>query len=250
MELKRREDKKGGKVINPRNQFLEWNLEAELYAFGRRLNEDFDLDLLLQAFTDRSYVIKEEMKQKELGVEIQMKDNRELADEGKGFVIPLPFWTISVSIYPFLDLTNSSRNGLSRNWTTVVVHNHQTLPSGTPKLIKYLMYIRCHVSANNTLLNTITQKHRPIIQCISISGEKFLKAYIQAYLEHVLPKFPLEGVASVRQHLTSEATLAHVSQHLGTKDVVLASVSLSRTTYWYWLFSIVFKFIRAKGLSR
>lgn len=83
MLLKLREKKQGGKVVKPRNTFLEWNLEAELYAFGKRLNEDFDADLLLQAFTDRSYVIKEEMKQKEMDIDIKMKDNRELAEEGK-----------------------------------------------------------------------------------------------------------------------------------------------------------------------
>lgn len=82
IELKLRENKLGGKVTNPRNTFLEWNLEAELYAFGKRLNEEFDADLLLQAFTDRSYVIKEEMKQKEMEFDLKMKDNRELADEG------------------------------------------------------------------------------------------------------------------------------------------------------------------------
>lgn len=82
MELKRREDKLGGKKVLPRNTYLEWNLEAELYAFGQRLKEDFDSDLLLQAFTDRSYVIKEEMRQKEMDIDIKMKDNRELAEKG------------------------------------------------------------------------------------------------------------------------------------------------------------------------
>ncbi|XP_063833088.1 large ribosomal subunit protein mL44 [Ostrinia nubilalis] len=134
-KLKRREDKLGGKKQNPRNTFLEWNLEAELYAFGKRLNEDFDSDLLLEAFTDRSYVIKEELKQKEMDIDIKVKDNRQLAEE----------------------------------------------------------------------------------------GEKFIKEYIQLYLETALPKFPLEGVAGVRQHLTSESTLAHVSSHLGTKDMILAA---------------------------
>lgn len=83
MELKRREDRLGGKVQNPRNTFLEWNLEAELFAFGKRLNEEFDPDLLLEAFTDRSYVIKEELKQKEINIDIKMKDNRKLTEEGK-----------------------------------------------------------------------------------------------------------------------------------------------------------------------
>lgn len=86
MELKRREKKAGGKVIHPRNTFLEWNLEAELYAFAQRLNEDFDSDLLLQAFTDRSYVIKEEMKQKEIEFDIKMKDNRELVEIGNKII--------------------------------------------------------------------------------------------------------------------------------------------------------------------
>ncbi|XP_053617556.1 large ribosomal subunit protein mL44 isoform X2 [Plodia interpunctella] len=135
MEFKRREDKLGGKKINPRNTFLEWNLEAELFAFGKRLNEDFDSDLLLQAFTDRSYVIKEEMKQKELDFDLKMKDNRELVEE----------------------------------------------------------------------------------------GERFIIEYIQLYLEAVLPKLPLEGITNVRKHLTSEETLAHVSLHLGTKDIILAA---------------------------
>lgn len=83
MALKGREKKLGGKKTNPRNTFLEWNLEAELYAFAKRLNEDFDSDLLLQAFTDRSYVIKEEMKQKEMEFHIKMKDNRDLIEIGK-----------------------------------------------------------------------------------------------------------------------------------------------------------------------
>ncbi|KAL0818305.1 hypothetical protein ABMA28_008791 [Loxostege sticticalis] len=135
MELKKREDKLGGKKVTPRNTFLEWNLEAELFAFGKRLNEDFDSDLLLEAFTDRSYVIREEMKQKEMNIDIKVKDNRQLAEE----------------------------------------------------------------------------------------GEKFIKEYIQLYLEAVLPKFPQEGVASIRQHLTSEDILANVSLHLGTKDIILAA---------------------------
>lgn len=86
MELKNRERKLGGKKTNPRNTFLEWNLEAELYAFAQRLNEDFDSDLLLQAFTDRSYVIKEEMKQKEMEFDIKMKDNRELVEIGNKYI--------------------------------------------------------------------------------------------------------------------------------------------------------------------
>ncbi|VVC88790.1 39S ribosomal protein L44, mitochondrial isoform X3 [Leptidea sinapis] len=134
-ELNRREDKNGGKIISPRNTYLEWNLEAELFAFGKRLKEDFDAALLFQAFTDRSYVIKEEMKQKEIKFDIKMKDNRELAED----------------------------------------------------------------------------------------GYKFMDEYIDLYLQAVLPKFPIEGVTGIKNHLLSEKVLANISFHLGTKDIILAA---------------------------
>lgn len=74
---------------NPRSGYLEWNLEAELYAFGKRVNEDFDPDLLRTAFTFRSYVIKEESRQKDVGIEISenQKDNIELIEQGLSICI-------------------------------------------------------------------------------------------------------------------------------------------------------------------
>lgn len=53
-----------------------------------------------------------------------------------------------------------------------------------------------------------------------------MKEYIQLYLETVLPKFPVEGVKAVRNYLVNEDTLAHISLHLGTKDIILSDVSL------------------------
>lgn len=50
------------------------------------------------------------------------------------------------------------------------------------------------------------------------------------YLEAVLPKFPLEGISGIKQHLLSESTLAHISTHLGTKDIILSSVSILHYT--------------------
>lgn len=85
-ELTRRKriDKHRKPVI--RSNFLEWNRDAELYAFSARLSEKFDSDLLQQALTNRSYVIKEEERQKSFGIEnplIELLDNRELITEGE-----------------------------------------------------------------------------------------------------------------------------------------------------------------------
>jgi len=36
-----------------RSNFLEWNHNAELYAFGKRLGEEFNIEKLLKAFIHR-----------------------------------------------------------------------------------------------------------------------------------------------------------------------------------------------------
>lgn len=71
--------------LNKRSNFIDWDFDAEIYAFGKRLGEEFDLNLLRQSFVQRSYVIEEELKLEKLGVEktdLNLLDNRELADKG------------------------------------------------------------------------------------------------------------------------------------------------------------------------
>lgn len=89
IELNKRRNKIGEEAPTPRSTFVEWNYDAELYAFGRRLNEDFNGKLLRQALTHRSFVIQEEMKQREVGIEdpiIDIKDNRNLMAKGDDLI--------------------------------------------------------------------------------------------------------------------------------------------------------------------
>lgn len=53
-----------------------------------------------------------------------------------------------------------------------------------------------------------------------------MNEYILAYLETALPRFPIEGVKRVREHLTSTAILANISSNIGTKDIILAAVCI------------------------
>lgn len=72
-----------------RSGFLEWNFSAEIYAYNARLNENFRLELLVQAFTQRSYIAQEELRQREVGIEepvVNLKDNFELAKKGEEIV--------------------------------------------------------------------------------------------------------------------------------------------------------------------
>lgn len=72
--------------IAKRSEFLEWNYRAELFAFGKRLNEPFKLDKIQAAFTQPAYVSQERIKQEKLGIEdvnIDIRDNRELAERGQ-----------------------------------------------------------------------------------------------------------------------------------------------------------------------
>ena len=86
-ELYTRRLKVGPEPPQPRSTFLEWNYEAEVFAFGKRLGEDFDKNILKQALTHRSFVIAEEEKAKQKGVQLEeLASNRSLIKEGDKIV--------------------------------------------------------------------------------------------------------------------------------------------------------------------
>ncbi|XP_046734679.1 39S ribosomal protein L44, mitochondrial [Diprion similis] len=85
-EINKRKAKLGPQPEPRRSNFLDWNYNAEIFAFNKRLSENFDAELLEQAFTHRSYVAQEEQKQREVGIEnpeLNIKNNTDLIEEGK-----------------------------------------------------------------------------------------------------------------------------------------------------------------------
>jgi len=87
--MKKRKSAMDPKPPQPRSTYLEFNYNAEIFAFGKRLNEDFDKDLLQQAFVQRSYIVAEEENQKKLGIEepnISLNDNTEFAQIGESLI--------------------------------------------------------------------------------------------------------------------------------------------------------------------
>lgn len=134
-ELAHRQKKLGPQKPEPRAGFVEWNERSELFAFGKRLGESFQLPLLQRAFTEKAFARVEEEKRRKLGIEendLHILDNEDLVEKGR------------------------------------------------------------HIS----------------------------KAYVEAFLQHQLPKVPKEGLVEIANHLLSTDTLAHVSSHLGTKDLI------------------------------
>lgn len=90
-ELKRRREKLGDEPASNvnRKNFVEWNLNAELYAFGQRLGEHFDAVQLQQAFTHRSYIVQEELRQQQHDIEqpeTNLRDNAPLIERGRSLV--------------------------------------------------------------------------------------------------------------------------------------------------------------------
>lgn len=84
-EITRRKAKQGRPEPINRSDFIEWNRNSELFAFSKRLHEDFNPQLLHQAFTLRSYIVQEEQKQQNVGIEnpfTNLKDNSELIRDG------------------------------------------------------------------------------------------------------------------------------------------------------------------------
>ncbi|XP_033126755.1 39S ribosomal protein L44, mitochondrial-like [Anneissia japonica] len=99
--------KKYGKEENkPRSHQENWNYGSELYAFGKRLGEEFSEDSLRTAFTNKCYIEKEETARGELGLEgntalLHLEDNSRLAARGMEFVSEYVM-TYLRSVYPSL----------------------------------------------------------------------------------------------------------------------------------------------------
>lgn len=85
-----RMERRGLTPTNIRSEYIDWNYDSELYAFGQRLQEEFNDTLLRQALTDSSYIEQETRRQQALGVDspaLYMNSNSELSSRGKGLIV-------------------------------------------------------------------------------------------------------------------------------------------------------------------
>lgn len=103
-EIRRRRKMVGPLPATPRSDFLDWNYDAEIYAFGVRLKEKFTTSLLQQAFVDRSYIVQEEMKQRAVGIEnpeLQLTDNSNLVQKGEDLLTEFIITYLNISLPKF-----------------------------------------------------------------------------------------------------------------------------------------------------
>ncbi|PVD20476.1 hypothetical protein C0Q70_18632 [Pomacea canaliculata] len=71
-----------------RSEWINWNYDAELYAFGKRLGEEFSPNTLRTAFTHHSYIEKEEKRRADVGIDtnaapLGLTDNTDLIQKGE-----------------------------------------------------------------------------------------------------------------------------------------------------------------------
>ncbi|XP_075057758.1 large ribosomal subunit protein mL44 [Mixophyes fleayi] len=76
----------------PRSQQPNFDYHAEVVAFSNRVNEAFSIDLLKTAFVNHSYVVEEENRRRELGLDkeiaaLYLQDNHKLAEDGSAFTL-------------------------------------------------------------------------------------------------------------------------------------------------------------------
>ncbi|XP_069753399.1 large ribosomal subunit protein mL44 [Narcine bancroftii] len=89
MERKRKIE--GPPPPKPRSQQPNWDYHAEVEAFGHRLLENFNLDLLKTAFINPCYITFEEARRHDLqldkeNIKLNLKDNQDLSKTGLMFV--------------------------------------------------------------------------------------------------------------------------------------------------------------------
>ncbi|XP_041071078.1 39S ribosomal protein L44, mitochondrial [Carcharodon carcharias] len=88
--MERKKKLEGPPPPRPRSQQPNWNYHAEVEAFGQRLHENFNLDLLKTAFINPCYITFEEARRRELRLEreeitLNLKDNQQLFEKGSLF---------------------------------------------------------------------------------------------------------------------------------------------------------------------
>ncbi|XP_047369444.1 39S ribosomal protein L44, mitochondrial [Vespa velutina] len=163
MVITKRKKKIGTQIEPIRSNFLEWNRNAELYAFNERLSEKFDPELLEQALIHKSYVIKEEEMQKQQGIsdpKLDLRDNRDLIQDGRNFVSKV------VHKYLLESLPNLPENGI------MTIHNYllseellanSSLHLGTTDLI----LTEEHPVSSKTLADTFLALVAALVQSVN-----------------------------------------------------------------------------------
>lgn len=165
-EIRRRQLNLPPPLPSHRSDFLEWNYKAELYSFGKRLHEDFDEDLLRQALTEQSYLLKLIEEQKKVDIE----------EEG-----------------------------------TEEPHNRDMV----------------------------------------IQGNELINNFVVRYLRRALPRFPEEGIQSIKSHLVSDDTLSHVASNLGLPELILCvDLPPEKTTLSRILKAVTSALNQSSGLDR
>ncbi|XP_072330086.1 large ribosomal subunit protein mL44-like [Scyliorhinus torazame] len=88
--MERKKKLEGPPPPKARSQQPNWDYHAEVEAFGQRLRENFNLDLLKTAFINPCYITFEEARRRELRLEredipLNLKDNQQLFEKGSVF---------------------------------------------------------------------------------------------------------------------------------------------------------------------
>nr|KAI8757782.1 39S ribosomal protein L44; mitochondrial-like [Biomphalaria glabrata] len=90
-EMYKRRLEVGPEKERRRSEWINWNYDSEIFAFGKRLGEEFNETTIKQAFIHSSYVEKERAKRAELGLNLKdltfdLEDNSELAEKGADLI--------------------------------------------------------------------------------------------------------------------------------------------------------------------
>lgn len=133
-QMKARRKKAGPEPLRHRSVLLEWNYDAEIYAFTRRLGESWSDSTLRTAFVQESYVERERKQREELGMQAEA--------DGTG---------VDVGLTPNTELSAAGLNICEQFITDYLTHAFPKLPAdGVEAVKRYLLSnaILSHVSKN------------------------------------------------------------------------------------------------------
>lgn len=175
VEITRRKKRLPPQPEPKRSNFVEWNRDAEIFAFNERLKEKFEVNKLEEALTHKSYILQEEHRQREIGIsdpKLDIQHNEALIKSGKEFTSEV------IKTYLSESLPRVPHSGIMAFHDYLM--SEKILATASSHIgTKELILTAEHPVSNETLANTFLALVAALAECVDVNhATKFVRDFL------------------------------------------------------------------------
>lgn len=178
ISLYKRRLEQGPEPERHRSQWINWNYNGELYCFGKRLSEEFDLKILQRAFITREYVNFENDNRKNIlldDTQLELDNQDDFIDHGDALLNKILHKLI---INSFPNLPPDGHRCIVNHLMSVNILSHIGSNLGVKDLI---LYPTCPIP-DNVISDTFKAIIFALDKSDSARTENFIKDFVMVQL--------------------------------------------------------------------